>query len=314
MDFNTTGYYDEINISEVFVIIDGVNSSSEYVYEWTDTANSGTYNVTHIIANDTGGGYNDTVYGGLSFVVNSTNNVPTIVGFNLTTPISPTESVNTTITVNFTLNDGDGTGNINNNRQMLMINFSSGESRSNNSCLSADTGNSREYSCDIDMDYYLPGGTWSVNATGCDNSDACAESVNETFTYSSLTSISTSPTEMGFPSSKPGDTNVKAGNSINITNTGNVNSSTIDVMGFDLWGSRDSSVVLQVINFTAKITDDCGGNALSNNSYVTITNAANYAFPSTILEELFFCIDTTPNLVGQDYNTTTNDKWVVRIT
>ncbi|MEM4245030.1 MAG: hypothetical protein QXR60_02395, partial [Candidatus Nanoarchaeia archaeon] len=240
------------------------------------------------------------------------NNIPMITSIQYEATVSPLENTTTQISINYTVNDDDGTSDVDNTKHQLIINFSSGETKTNTTCSTSDSGNERTYTCIVEMEFWQPPGTWSINATACDYSNACAESVNETFTYQTLTAMTAEQTSITFPDSYPGQPNVKASSSITIINTGNVNSTTVDVRGFDLKGVDDESIFWDVDNFTAKITDDCGGDQLINNTYVSVTSAS---LPAGELstEELFFCITTTPDIKAQTYNTT-DELWNIRIT
>jgi len=126
-------------------------------------------------------------------VVNVTigNSIPTIPFVQAISSKNPTDDSTTSITFNFTATDTDGDGNLNDSTATAYFQRTGESTRSNTSCVQIypAAGNSKNYTCTIDMWYYDQNGAWTVNATIKDINDAYVENASTTFTYNLLPNV-----------------------------------------------------------------------------------------------------------------------------
>ncbi len=99
-------------------------------------------------------------------------------------------------------------------------------------------------------------------------------------------------------------------NPLTINNTGNA-VPTVEVEGINLRGLVDTTLELNVGNFSVNVANACGGDSLSNDSSVGITGSS---LGLNTVEELYYCLETVGTGIAVDtYNTDGVEAWTVRI-
>jgi hypothetical protein len=155
---------------------------------------------------------------------------PTIDAVNYTATLDPTESSDSILILNFTASDP----NLNDTTASAIV--TNGISRSNTSCEStALGGNQTRYDCNINLAYYDPNGTWSINVSIADDSGNSAYNDSESFTYNQLNAFVLNTSTLSFGSMSIGENKT---DQFYLNNTGNINLTT-DISGTNLTNSTD---------------------------------------------------------------------------
>jgi len=246
---------------------------------------------------------------------------------------SITEGGTTIFTFSFTASDFDGVNNLDNSTAEGTINFTIGSesvTRKNDSCTAV--GNvgtdATNYSCEIPIFFWEMNGTWTINASICDDQGGCTQNVTRNFSLGATGSIQIAPTAINFGSlTKSSSNNSATDDPILINNTGNINvtADNVRVTGNDLAGADTTTIGAG--NFTASIGSDCdfstNATKLVNATATGITrsglargNVSNVdPANSTYQEQLYFCFfATVPTyLTPQTYDTTAGGAWTIGI-
>jgi len=267
----------------------------------------------------------------VSVTLNGTNGVIVVVT-NFSTAIIPTENSFTPATFYVQVTDPDGVSDINDTSINATF-FRSGETaRSNSTCslvedISSTTAN---YSCTINMWYYDGAGVWDITACARDlgNTTYVCNSTT-TFTYNQLQALVISPNSLTWATLTPGMVNQTSNNDPSvINNTGNYNFPNVTVRGHNLHGEAVTSAYISVRNFT--VGSRTGSNAecdVSPASNATLlVNGTNVQILDTILskgnhsvnngvtgqEQLYYCINTVPQVQSQIYSTKySGGSWII---
>src|SRR3972149_8785737 len=191
------------------------------------------------------------------------NSAPTISLVEAIADTDPVIGSTRAIIFNFTATDSDGAGNINTSTAAGYFQRAGETTRSNTSCSSwASAGNNANFTCTIDMWYYDQAGSWTVNVTIQDNSQAYAENSSSTFTYNLLTAMNMSPNALNWPSpiNLPDTDTGSADNPITINNTGNAVNLNINITAFNLRGEITTTQFIFANNFTiSNVAEGCTG-------------------------------------------------------
>jgi hypothetical protein len=177
------------------------------------------------------------------------------------------------------------------------------------------------YTCSVDMYYWDTAASWKINVTIKDASNAWAENSTTSFTYNSLTAFVMAPVAINWTSLSPGSTDNQATNDPSVlNNTGNYESTNIQINTTTLVGVTDNTKTIGGSNFTSKIDDPaCTGTVLSEVSeYVQVASAA---LPKGNLsagsgagqEELYYCLDVPASVTKQTYDTSAKGAWTVKV-
>ena len=179
---------------------------------------------------------------------------------------------------------------------------------------------SRNYTCSIDMYYFDGAGSWTINASIKDFSSEQAINDTTSFTVTSLDGLDISPADLTFPAVNPGAADQSATNDPTVlNNTGNQNYNKIELNATKLVGELYTDFKIGADLFSAKISDPAcsGGNAMTNSTYVTITDAALSKGNLTAgngKEEIFYCMTSVPaGLVKQSYSTFAEGAWSIQV-
>jgi len=238
--------------------------------------------------------------------------------------VDPTEATYKSVTFYITAYDEDGVADLNDSSFRAEFN-NSNEPRRSGSCTLVNDINAKSanYSCTVNMWYWDKSGVWTINASGTDlGNKSIATNTSTTFTYNQLKAMVISPTTLTWPAISPNSTNQTSDNDPTlINNTGNYNG-TIDVTAINLLGESDPLYIIYAANFTVGLTTgaqnpECAGQALANNTLVTITNSISNrgnlsAGGGAGQEEFYYCIPRVPsNLSSQTYSTTLGGSWTI---
>jgi hypothetical protein len=248
--------------------------------------------------------------------------------------VNPEEANFTMIHFNVTMYDPDGVSDLNDTS--VQANFSTegyAEVRENSTCEHIiDFGNSANYTCSIEMQYWDNNGTWNITVRGRDLGNTnWMYNTTTAFVYNTLRAMRLSPEELTWPSVSSGDTNQTATDDPTvINNTGNYNG-TIRMAAINLLGEDNPSQAIYAENFTIDIETgggacsaetciECDGTQLQNYSggsgIVTIVNAIPNPGNLTLVagsgqEELYYCVTEVPAISSQEYSTLQGGSWTI---
>ncbi len=242
---------------------------------------------------------------------------------------------NTNFTINFSVIDIDGVGNINSATATINLTKSGETTRYNWTCDQYESsGTSANYTCQVMMWWWDGSGTWTVNATILDNNANKATNDTKTFQVSETTGFVQSPGNLTFSTITAGSSNNTASNDpLLLNNTGNkdIAQTSISVNATNLVGEATSSLALYSGNFSvgnssgssaecAAATSTLMNYTVSGGSFVNVTlavmNASNYTINNGIegQEQLYFCLRYAGSeLTQQAYSTRSQGSWTVQI-
>ncbi|MBI2451559.1 hypothetical protein HYV50_00605 [Candidatus Pacearchaeota archaeon] len=329
----------EINFANItfllvndFGIVNSTTHTTEiYEINWTNLpAGNYTYNVSIY---DLAGNFNSTATRKINLSASAGNSAPEIIFVGLVndsfTPLgsaTPLESNARNVSFVFTAYDGNGAGNLNGSTAQARFQRTGQITRENLTCSEIsgqNTTSTKNYSCTIGMWYFDQSGNWIVNATIKDNSNAMAENSSAQFFYATLGTFAFSPKSFGFGILLPGEINKLALEAMLINNTGNANSSSLNITAINLLGEQDSNYMIPAENFTVHISAFCDvGTRMQNGTNVSVigsllppgNNSLNYRNETSGQEELYFCIEEVPNsIISQDYSTRIGGSWEIFI-
>lgn len=184
------------------------------------------------------------------------------------------------------------------------------------------TEKTSNYTCTVSLYYWDKAASWTVNASIQDLSSALAtNSTTVPFTYNSLTAFVMAPVAINWTSLAPGSQDNQATNDPSVlNNTGNYESTNIQINTTTLVGVTDNTKTIGGSNFTSKTTDPaCAGTVLSEVSeYIQVASAAlprgNLSAGSGAgQEELFYCLDVPAAVTKQIYDTSAKGAWTVKV-
>lgn len=248
------------------------------------------------------------------------NNAPVINDISNIPSQSITEAGINYVEFSVLASDENGVANLNDNSLNATFSKSGETTRFNSSCswLSDINTTTANYTCTIGLWYWDGAGTWDVNATILDLSNAQSPAYNETFTLSETTAMVMSPNSLGWATLFPGGLDKLSNNDpIIINNTGNkdITSGNVRVKAYDLTGETNPSYIIPAANFTVNVDDACEGTQMQNNTAIGIAGSISPAGNNSAgngQEQLYFCLEEVPNIIQQAYSTVLN--WVIDIT
>src|SRR3989344_8193138 len=115
------------------------------------------------------------------------------------------------VSINFTASDGNGASNLNDaSARVEIFNLSLTPAvRVNSTCISVgESGNARNYTCEVGMWYFDPYGQYIVNVTISDNGGLIAENSSKIFSYSKTNGVDIYPTGLTWPAITTSSINV----------------------------------------------------------------------------------------------------------
>jgi len=189
------------------------------------------------------------------------------------------------------------------------------------SCDGLDVGNTRTYTCDINMEFYDDAGTWDAYASIQDFGSSEA-SDNAQFTVNLLRAIALNPPTITFPPTIPGGTDYISLIDTIITNDGNSNipaDSQLQITSQALIGQTNPTENIPGNNFqvasSSQVATVCttGGTNLIQDSPITIPNILLPKGPSST-ETLRYCLTSIPTgLSAQPYSSTGLNAWDISV-
>ena len=238
-----------------------------------------------------------------STTVSIVNSAPTVGGVTTTT-FTGTGYSNTSYFIQFNATDVDGNGNLNISSAVARIsNTSATFTNASNSIDSANctqtnlTTTISRYNCTVLIPYHFANGVWQVNASICDNSNACGQnSTGANFTINTLDYVNSSNTSITWVSVVVGSTNTVAQNTIMFSNGGNQKYLTL---GATAYNTTNGSNVLAA---NAYSVDDNSG-ASSETALVANTSAD---WPD-------FALDKCPTMCPRTNETDETSFWFVDV-
>ena len=315
---NGTGTF----VNDSFVSMTGTNNHSNV----TKTVNStiGSIIRWRVYANDSTNQFNNTDI--FSYNTTASNSAPIIIFVEAISDQNPSEGGTRTITFNFTAEDLDGAGDLNDSTAESRFQLDGETTRLNTSCVNVgSSGNQVNYSCSIDMWYFDKNDpSWTINVTIQDNAEVSAENSSTTFQYNILTAMVMFPAALSWPSPiNVTDTNVGSDNDpIVVNNTGN-DINEINITAFDLQGEITTTQYIFAENFTVQnISEGCSGTQMVNATSINVTsatlkrgnNSLNYANATSGQEQLFFCLTAVNvDLSAQSYSSAAYGNWEIKI-
>ncbi len=314
---NGTGTF----VNDSFIGMTGVSNWSNVTKSVNFT--SGSTIRWRFYTNDTAGNLNATDI--FTYQTTSANSPPTIPYVDAISAANPTESGTKAIQFNFTAQDLNGASNLNDSSAAAYFQMAGQTTRSNTSCLPyAAVGNNKNYTCTIYMWYFDKPGSWTINATILDNSQAYGENSSTTFTYNQLTSMVVSPSSLSWGVLNLTSANVGATNNpLVVNNTGNAEALSLNVTAYNLVGEQNGNYFIYADNFSVdNVTAGCSGTSMLNATSVNVTNAVlqrgnntmNYNNATSGQEELYICLRGVPqNLITQSYSSSAYGSWIVKV-
>ncbi|MFC1685903.1 LamG domain-containing protein [Nanoarchaeota archaeon] len=317
------------------VRIYNVSLSAEQVYQNFLEGNN-SLNTSTIHSSETTVGENWTcevtpndleVDGGLNVSNNLTvlaaaNTAPQITAIEISSSITPEEAGVVNVSVNFTVLDTDGFGDV--NVSTAQINFSRGSEplRENTSCLNVSSaGNYMNFSCIVGMYYFDEAGSWNITATVSDESWENATNDSVSFTYESFAAIVMSPASINWFEITRGSSNQLPDSNLTINHTGNAVISNISVSAVNLTGEQDGNYIIYAENFSvsSNLGAACSGDSLIQDTFVNVTGSSltrgNLSEGGGVAqEELAYCLtETSSELIKQAYSTALSRAWYIKV-
>ncbi len=257
------------------------------------------------------------------------NSVPTISFVTALAAQNATESGTTNVVFNFSVNDTDGSGNINTSGARAQLNRTGESTRSNSSCINIGSGgNGLMFKCTVGMLYFDENAVWTINVSARDNNDAGAENSTTNFTYNLLTAMAISPaaltwTGIGLSSTDAGSNN----DPMTINNTGNAANGTINTTAYNLRGETTTTQFIFANNFTVgNATEGCTLGAgtttmanatsrqLNGTNFTKGNNSLNFGNQTSGQEQTFFCLKGVPqDASAQSYSSAFYGPWVIQV-
>ncbi len=243
----------------------------------------------------------------------------------------------TNFTINFTVLDADGFGNLNSVTAAINVTKSGEDTRYNKTCSQYQSGgNHANYTCKIQMWWWDGSGVWNISVNISDSNGNVAVNNTVKFSVSETTGFVLAPQNLTWATLTVGAVNQTATNDpLLLNNTGNkdIARTAISLNATHLAGESDSSKALYSGNFSVGNTTSSSleclyagtsfatqlNYTLSGGSFVNIStaemNASNFSLNNGRegQEQLYFCLLLVGSeLTQQSYSTKTNGPWTVQ--
>ena len=247
------------------------------------------------------------------------------------TSVTLTDGPNPTyVTINFSVNETDGAGNLDNTTALLNLTRASEQFRGDSLCTPYEfAGNYANYTCNVTLWWYDVDGQWFVYANISDlNSNL--DVFDKNITLNSLTGIVLSPSALTFATILAGNLNTTPSDFLRLNNTGNqdIGSGNVRINASDLIGETDAGQALYAGNFSA--SPFTGGNIECNASTTDATALVNFtttAIVGSILtagnytledgtgqEDTYICLrETGAELSSQQFYTSGLFDWEINV-
>ena len=257
--------------------------------------------------------------------VEPSNMPPTIPDVYINETYTPFEGGTRSVIFNFTAEDENGIENLNDATARAYFQRAGEPTRFNESCIAAESsGNQKNYTCTIGMEYFDEAGEWIVNVSIEDNEGEYVENSSASFTYNIYWGMTMFPTALTWPSPvNVSDVDIPSENHpIIINNTGNAIVD-INITAFNLRGIDNINYFIFANNFTVdNVASGCSGTAMQNDTSLKVANALlgrgnnslNYENSTSGQETLYFCLKGLPSgIIAQEYSTSAYGSWEIKI-
>ena len=237
-----------------------------------------------------------------------TNTPPTIFFVATLGAQDAVQAGNTNISINFTAEDLDGMGDLDNVTAKATLIGGVGPSNTvrNGSCTAATWNTtSINYTCVVTLWYFDAPGDWAINVTVLDTSGAMASDQASTVTYNPVTAMSLEPNLINFSGVTSGISGSTNG-PLELFNEGNVNISTVTVNITDLEAVGD---IILASAFTMNENDSVG-TALANETE-TILGWANVTAGNLTNEDIFTYVNIPTGKTQTAY--TSRRAWILKV-
>lgn len=241
-----------------------------------------------------------------------TNAEPRIVWVNGSVSATPAEGGARLVSIHFNVTDNNSAQDINASSAQMWVNLSQDAIRGNSTCTNISASyNTVTFECQFYMWYWDADGTWQINASVKDNSDAYTQNITTTFSYSDLAAMTVIKPSLSFDG-VPAQLNVSANENPQIlNNTGNRNFTAVNVTAYELRGITDTSYTVGAGNFSINISDWEAGQALLNASTLEVTGST-IPRGNQSTEDLYVYLDVPTGVTGQTYAAV--ELWQVEVT
>ncbi len=263
--------------------------------------------------------------------ISVTSGTPTIWDVRVEASVTLTLGPNPTyFHVNFSVNDSDGAGNLNNVTAAVNISSGSESPRFNTSCALVNYGgNDANYTCLITAWWFDDDAAWEIGVNMTDLNGNTGSHTADTATIDTLTGFEMSPSALTFAILTPGTYNQTPTNYLSMNNTGNdpIAAGSVRINASDLRGEDSPGYALYAANFSASPQTggfiECNITAsatqLVNRTYTGIANAplpdGNYTInDGTGQEDMYLCLgEVGAELQEQQYSTDNLGAWTVQV-
>jgi hypothetical protein len=222
-------------------------------------------------------------------------NSPPVISWVISTASdSPAEGNIKNISLQFNVTDNNTVIDINTSSTFMNISRAGETNRTSSSCVSilnSSDSKTEEFNCTITIYWYDVNGTWDICAYARDNSSSAASNCTSSdFTMNQLDSVDLVNGSIAF-SGSAGQADVGPQHVV-VNNTGNLNYVNLQLNATYL---NSGGNTLGVGNFSVNVTDSANGQALTENTFLTIASSTlNRGAAAT--KDMYFYLDIPTGL------------------
>ena len=257
------------------------------------------------------------------------NSVPTIVSVSQVTrglsvgQVNLVESAVANVLFNFTVQDNNGAGDINDATAKARFRNASEPIRDSTGCVPVlIVGNQKTYQCTVPMQYYDKHSSWGVNVSVKDSSGSYATNLTRSFTVNALQGFSMDVSAVSFSGLVPGAVNSLANVNTTLNNTGNYvipADGPLRIISVNLTGLTDASQYIPADNFrvvgSAGASTVCTAGTVLDDAATAGVSIANFNLGRGVTgntDKLVYCLTSVPLVSSQTY-TTGAQGWVITL-
>ena len=191
-----------------------------------------------------------------------------------------------------------------------------------------DSGEYRNYTCNVTMWYWDAAGSWDVSASVSDLSAETATNTTTKMTYGELKAFKLTPSLLTWTGLKPSDTNKTANEHSTLNNTGNIVADVL-INTTDLAGLIDDTKIIEtvdfaILNLTGALVECTDGTSPQpgvfeplkdiNDADVVLQRGNLSSGEMVAKQKLYYCLPLVgAELTKQTYSTLKNGAWTVKI-
>jgi hypothetical protein len=178
------------------------------------------------------------------------------------------------------------------------------------------SGQSANYTCSVQMQFWDGPGVWNINASIQDDAINYYEENLQNFSIGATSGFIIAETNLTWDTLLPGSQNVQTNSSLLLKNTGNTIKG-ITINSTNLIGDIDPTKIIPAENFKISPDNNCNGTPMQNNLFILIENTTlnkgDYIQTENGKQSLYFCITSVPeDLTSQNYKTS-QGAWIIKI-